>query len=200
MEILNLAVSLNRLCPRWVIGCTVALSVVMTLGSCVAAATVGEPIDEYKVKAAFLYNFAKFVQWPAEAFQSSSEPFAICVLGQDPFGRSLDDAVAGKMIEGRAFVIRRIPGLKQKVTGCHLLFISSAENKHSPPILADVTALGTLTIGESDASAADGVIINFKLDGGKVRFEINVGAAEREKLRISSRLLSLAHVVESGRK
>jgi hypothetical protein len=84
------------------------------------------------------------------------------------------------------------------VAGCHVLFIGSAENKRSLPLLAEIKTAGILTVGESEASGADGVVINFKLEGGKVRFEINVKAAERQKLRISSRLLSLAHIVESN--
>jgi hypothetical protein len=157
------------------------------------------PTDEYVVKAAFLYNFTKFVEWPASSFQSAGDPIAICVLGQDPFGHSLQDIVASRAIEGRPLVVRHVSGVNQGA-GCHVLFVGSAENKRSSPILAELKTPGILTIGESDASAADGVVINFKLDGGKVRFDINVEAAERQKLRISSRLLSLAHIVGGARK
>jgi hypothetical protein len=175
-----------------------AIGLAMALRFCLATASAEQPLDEYQVKAAFLYNFAKFVQWPSDAFQSASEPIAICVLGQDPFGRSLEDTVAGRAIEGRSLIVRHISTVKQ-VAGCHVLFIGSADHKRSPPMLADIKP-GILTVGESDASGADGVVINFKLDEGKVRFDINVDAAEREKLQISSRLLSLAHIVEPGHK
>ena len=189
----------SHLRRRWVVGRAAAVSLVMALGNCVSAGSTAQPFDEYQVKAAFIYNFVKFVQWPAEAFQSSNEPIAICVLGQDPFGRSLEDTVAGRTIDGRSLAVRHISSIKQ-VAGCHVLFIGSVETKRSLPMLAEINRPGVLTIGESDASGADGVVINFKLEGGKVRFEISVEAAELEKLRISSRLLSLAHIVESNRK
>jgi len=178
---------------------TAALGLFIALGTCLSAGPPEPQVDEYQVKAAFLYNFAKFVQWPPDAFPSPNEPIAICILGQDPFGGSLEVTVAGRAIEGRSLVVRHISNVRQ-VAGCHILFVSSAENKRSAPTLSEIRTPGILTIGESDASGADGVVINFRLDGGKVRFEINMAAAEREKLRISSRLLSLAHIVDPGRK
>jgi hypothetical protein len=181
--------------PIW----AAALGLVMTLGNCLAGGSPQHSIAEYQVKAAFLFNFAKFVQWPVGTFQSSNDPIAICVLGQDPFGGSLEAIVAGRAIEGRFLIVRFLSSIKE-VAGCQVLFISSAENKRAPPMLAEIKTLGLLTIGESDGACKDGVIINFKLDGGKVRFEINVQTAERENLRISSRLLNLAHIVESNPK
>jgi hypothetical protein len=197
MEILTRVQSRHR--PGWVIGRTAAFSFVVALGSCLIGASPEEALDEYQVKAAFLYNFAKFVQWPAGTFLSPNEPMAICVLGEDPFGHSLEDTVAGRAIEGRSLIVRHVSSIKL-VAGCHVLFISSAEKRRSPPMLSDLGAPGILTIGESDAAAAGGAIINFRLEGGKVRFDINVEAAERQKLRISSRLLSLAHIVEPAGK
>jgi hypothetical protein len=196
METVNYKWSLSPLRRGWVIGRAVALGLAAVLG---ATGSPEQPADEYQVKAAFLYNFAKFVQWPSEAFQSSKEPIAICVLGQDPFGRSLEDTVAGREIDGRSLVLRHISSVKQ-AAGCHVLFISSSENNHPLPNLAEIKTSGILTIGDSDAAGADGVVINFKIELGKVRFEINLEAAERQKLRISSRLLNLAHIVESDRK
>ena len=197
MAILNCAWSLSRLPGGRVVGRAAAVGLVIALGNCLTAGTPEQPFDEYQVKAAFLYYFVKFVQWPSEAFQSPNEPIAICVLGQDPFGRSLEDTVAGRTIEGRSLIVRHISSVKQ-VAGCHVLFIGSAENKRSLPLLAEIKTAGILTVGESEASGADGVVINFKLEGGKVRFEINVKAAERQQLRISSRLLSLSDIVESN--
>jgi hypothetical protein len=198
MEILTHVRGLGSGRRGWVIGRTATLGFVIALGNCFAD---GPPqqIDEYQVKAAFIYNFAKFVQWPAGAFQGPNEPIAICLLGEDPFGRSLEDTVAGRVIEGRSFVVRHISNLKQ-VEGCKVLFVSAKQDKHVPATLADIRLDGILTIGESDVPGGDGVVINFRVDNGKVRFDINVEAAEREKLRISSRLLSLAHVVETNKK
>src|SRR4051794_22363120 len=84
-----------------------------------------EPIAEYHVKAAFLYNFARFVEWPGEAFRSPGEPFSICVLGADPFGQDLDDVVAGKAIAGRPVAVRRFTDARE-TGGCHILFVSSS--------------------------------------------------------------------------
>jgi hypothetical protein len=176
-----------------------AFGLVMALGNCLAAGSPEAPLDEYQVKAAFLYNFAKFVQWPTGTFQSPGDALAICILGEDPFGRSLADIVAGRTIEGRPLVVRHIASVKEGAA-CQILFVGSSENKRAAPPFADVKWPGVLTIGESNTPSADGAIINFRLDSGKVRFDINVEAAEREKLRISSRLLSLAHITETNRK
>jgi hypothetical protein len=172
------------------------LSIALASGNSVVALSGEPPADEYQVKAAFIYNFAKFIQWPPEAFQDPTQPIGICILGQDPFGRSLDDTVVGHVIDGRALVVRHIVRVKPG-TDCQILFIGSAE---STRLLLIPEETGVLTIGESDSAALDRVIITFRLDGGKVRFDIDVDAASREKLRISSRLLSLAHIVGTNRK
>jgi hypothetical protein len=161
----------------------------------IAATHVEGPPDEYQVKAAFLYNFAKFVEWPGEAFENQSESLLVCVLGEDPFGRALDDVVGGKKIDGRALAIRRISDARQ-AKGCRMLFVSSSEPKSVLPVLAAINESGVLTVGESDSPAAEGMIINFILENGKIRFAINTAVAEREKLRFSSRLLSLAIIVK----
>jgi hypothetical protein len=153
-----------------------------------------QQLDEYHVKAAFLYNFAKYVDWPTEAFPTPGEPFAICVLGDDPFGRSLDDVIAGRAIVGRPVVVRRISDTRQ-TGGCHILFVTSSAGKHVVSVLAATKHSGVLTVGETGNSTSEGLIINFTLEGGKVRFEINLVAAADEKLRFNSRLLSLATVV-----
>jgi hypothetical protein len=170
----------------------------MALGSGFAVAA-DEPIDEYQVKAAFIYNFARFVQWPSWAFPNANDPFAICILGRDPFGRSLEDTVAGRTIEGHPLVVRHVAD-RRKAAGCQIVFIDSTESRHLLPTAGDLRPTGILTIGESEAAAAGGVIINFRLDADKVRFDINLEAADREKLKISSRLLSLARIVGSSRK
>ena len=172
---------------------------VMLLGSGLIAVPYEDLMDEYQVKAAFLYNFARFVEWPFESFQRSNEPLTICVLGIDPFGSSLDDTVAGRAIEGRSLAVRRISSIRQ-IAGCHVLFVSSAESKRSPPALAEIRTPGVLTVGDSGAPEMDGLIINFRLEGGKVRFAINLEAADRGRLRISSRLLSLARPADPDRK
>jgi hypothetical protein len=181
------------------IGRGTAFGFVIALGNCFAAGLSDAPIDEYQVKAAFIYNFVKFVEWPTGTFDRSNEPIVICVLGQDPFGRSLEDIVNGRAIDGRPLIVRDISNPKQ-AAGCHVLFISLSRDNHSPHASFDMTTPGVLTIGEAGAPGAVGVVIAFRLEGGKVRFEIDLEAAERARVRISSRLLSLGHIVDSNRK
>jgi hypothetical protein len=151
--------------------------------------------DEYQVKAAFIYNFAKFVEWPPQAFKTPTDPIAICILGQNPFGDALDSAVSGKTVEGRTFLVRQISD-EQKTIGCQILFVSSSERKRLHAILGEIKSGGVLTVGESDTFAEEGGVICFKVEAGKVRLQVNVEAAEQAKLRISSKLLSLAQIVK----
>jgi hypothetical protein len=166
----------------------------IAVGALLTAGAVGQTTDEYQVKAAFLFNFAKFVEWPPQTFKGPSDSMSICVLGQNPFGRSLDEAVAGKLIDGRRFVVRQVANAG-RAGGCQILFIASPQ-KIQLPELATAMA-GVLTVGESEGFAAGGGVIGFKLEGGRVRLEVNVDAADQRKLRISSKLLSLAQIVKT---
>lgn len=145
--------------------------------------------SEYDVKAAFLYNFTKFVDWPPDAFPDPSS-LKICVLGDNPFGNSLQ-TVAGELVGNRKLTVMRTDSLA-KPAGCQVLFISRSEREHVPQILAAVKGSPVLTVGDTKGFADDGVIINFVPEGSKVRFEINTDSAERARLRISSKLLQLA--------
>jgi hypothetical protein len=178
---------------RWLAIAAAALGVAMALGNCFAGAPAEQPIDEYQMKAAFLYNFAKFVTWPGDSFAGPNDAIAICVVGWGPFGHWLEDTVKGKAVEGRGLAVRHISSLGE-LHECHILFIGSSEEKGWLSRLAGVGKAGILTVGESDAAGAAGVIVNFKLEdeGNKVRFEINNRVAERQRLQISSKLLSLA--------
>ncbi len=146
------------------------------------------PLDEYQVKAAFLYNFAKFVDWPAE---HPHDPFRICVLGHDPFGRALDNVVAGRSIGERPVAVLRISA-PEAASGCQVLFVSSSERKRILPLLAEAAGTGVLSVGEVGTPTSSGMIVNFALEGGSVRFEVDVAAAAREKVSLSSKLLNLA--------
>jgi len=132
MAILNYAWRLSRLRRGRVVGRAAAVGLVMALGNCLTAGWSEQPFDEYQVKAAFLYNFVRFVEWPSEAFQSSNEPIAICVLGQDPFGRSLEDTVAGRTIEGRSLAIRHISSVKQVAGATFYLSVPPRTSARSP--------------------------------------------------------------------
>ncbi len=147
--------------------------------------------DEYQVKAAFLLNFAKFVEWPAVAFKGPEDPITICVLGQNPFGTTLDDVVRDKTVANRSFVVRGVLNAQQANT-CQIVFVSASERKRFRLLLDGFKGRSILTVGEADDFTANGGIINFKLKDARVRIEIDAGAADRAGLRISSKLLSLA--------
>lgn len=152
-------------------------------------------VNEYQVKAFFLYNFAKFVEWPAQSFKAANDPFVICILGPNPFGTSLGQAISGKVVAGRPIVIRQIADI-QPGYNCHILFVHSSEGKRFRSKGGSVNGSGVLTVGETDGFTGDGGVISFKLEDGTVRFEINVNAAGREDLHISSKLLSLAQITK----
>jgi len=167
----------------------------MILGLLLTTAAHGQRAEEYRVKAAFLLNFARFVEWPPQEFKSSADPIAICVIGQNLFGNALDNAVIGKTVEGRAFLVRQLSG-SQPLGGCQILFVSSSERNRLQAILGEIKTGGVLTVGETDAFASEGGMINFKIEGGRVRLQVNLEAAEEANLRISSTLLSLAQIVK----
>lgn len=161
----------------------------------VCLAGSAQTVDEYQVKAAFLYNFAKFAEWPAETVQSPKASITTCVLGKDPFGHWLKDTIEGRAIDSHTLVLRNINSAAE-ADSCQILFVSSTESKHTWTALAAAKKTGVLTIGECSYAIENGAVINFILDGDRVRFEINPRAAELAKVRISSRLLSLARIRE----
>jgi YfiR/HmsC-like len=167
----------------------------MILGLLLAAPAHGQKAEEYRVKAAFLFNFAKFVEWPPQMFKTATDPIAICVVGQNLFGDALNEAVSGKTVDGRPFLVRQVSG-EQPSAGCQILFVSSSERKRLHAILGEIKTEGVLTVGETDNFEAEGGIINFKIEAGRVCLQVNVDAAEQAKLRISSKLLNLAQIVK----
>jgi hypothetical protein len=175
---------------------TLRLITVVFVGMSLGAAAHAQELDEYQVKAAFLYNFAKFVEWPSQAFRTPQDPMVVCVLGRNPFGNALQEAIRGKSLEGRAFALRQVTDADE-ANGCQILFVSAAENKRYHVLCRSLKPAGILTIGEAVGFAAGGGVINFKLEAGRVRFEINAGAAEHAQLQISSKLLSLAEIVRT---
>ena len=175
-------------------GATAALLAVLFLALPAAAARSPEKELEYKVKAAVLYNFAKFVEWPAAAFPEPRSPFNLCVLGDDPFGPSLDRTVAGESIDGRPIAVQRGARLAE-LKGCHLLFVSHSERERQREVLAALRDAAVLTVGDAGRFLDDGGMIDFVLEGNKVRFEVNLTAVEKSPLKISSKLLRLARVV-----
>ena len=160
------------------------------------SAQVQDPApSEYQVKAAFLYNFGRFVEWPPQPRPPSA--FTICVLGQDPFGPVLDELIKGKSIQDLKVVVRR-PERVEDAGDCRILFISSSEDARLAHILAALRGHSVLTVGEAERFAHRGGMINFRLEGSKVRFEINPHAAEYAGLTISSQLLKLARIIHES--
>jgi len=150
-------------------------------------------IEEHRVKAAFLFNFAKFVEWPAQAFKSAGAPIEICVLGPNPFGTSLEEAVAGKVVGNRKFAVLEVRDARQ-AGECHIVFVSAEGWIRSRAVLEGIEKCCVLTVGETEDFIAGGGMINLRLENARVRVEINPDAAEQAKLRISSKLLSLAEI------
>ena len=151
-------------------------------------------IDEYRLKAAFLFHFAQFVQWPAGALSNRDGDLVVCVFGKDPFHGELEAIVQGKSIDGRTLRIRQVAQI-QESRGCHLLFVGKKESEHVPDLIAIVKNLPILTTGESEDFLRQGGIIRFCWEERKVRFEVNQEAAGKANLKISARLLLLAKTV-----
>ncbi len=171
----------------------------LTLVCCALSASVaraGSSSAEYAVKAAFLFNFAKFVDWPAATFPDANKPIIIGVLGDDPFGQQLEETVQGELILGRKVVIQRSSQVDD-LKACQLLFICKSEKNKISEIIAALGNANILTVGETEGFARHGGIIGFYLDNNKVRFEINPDAAKSHGLKISSKLLGLARIVNS---
>lgn len=161
-------------------------------GVWLAAPVRAQTADEYRVKAAFLYNFAKFVEWPAQAFKGPADPISICIIGKNPFGNALEQAVIGQTVQGRAFTVRQVT----EAPGCQVLFVSSSERKRLPDILRQAKPPGVLTVGECDNFTAEGGVMNFRIQDGTVKIQVNVDAAAQQQIRISSKLLGLAEIVK----
>ena len=151
--------------------------------------------QEYLVKAAFLFNFTKFVDWPSESFKDNAAPIKLYILGDDPFGEALD-TIRDKTVKGRRLVIKRCQKVEE-LEGAHLLFISASEKGRVNQILQSLKNTPVLTISETERFGQMGGIINFITVENKVQFEINSEQAQQNKLKISSQLLKLARIVRS---
>lgn len=151
------------------------------------------------MKAAFLFNFAKFVEWPDRSFESPQSAFRICVIGQDPFGGALDEYL-GKTIEGRPVQLARYPSANglAETRHCQILFISASEKTHFHEVIESLRGDSALLVGDADGFAASGGTIEFTLEDNHIRFSINPEAAQRADLKLSSKLLALAKIVHDG--
>jgi hypothetical protein len=155
---------------------------------------LAQSINEYQVKAAYLFNFAKFIQWPPEAFASDQAPLFLCIVGEDPFGQPLDGIVQGKTINGHTLIVRRITNLDDLKT-CQIVFIGSGDKKRLSELLRRLKGSNALAVGESRDFTGMGGGIQFYLENDRIRFSINVDALQRAHLTASSKLLALAKIV-----
>jgi hypothetical protein len=148
-------------------------------------------VSEYQVKAAYLYNFAKFAEWPASAFTSADDPIRLCVLNDPPFHSELIQIVKDKTIAGRAVLAVPVQN-GQKARGCHILFIDSSQTGEATHLLEALHGSNVLTVGETESFVDQGGIISFVTQDGQVHFQVNHKAATQSGIRLSSRLLSVA--------
>jgi len=176
--------------PRWAIG---VLLLLCAMGVRSVGAQDGGS-GEYQIKAAFLFHFGEFVEWPAETFKDVNSPITYCTIGEDPFRGALDESLRAKAIGGHRARIQHLKNL-DGVANCQVLFIGAAESKRDNSIVAKGKGNGVLTVGESQGFAEDGGMIEFCREGNKIRFEINLGAVSAAKLKMSARLLALAKTV-----
>ncbi len=156
--------------------------------------------SEYLIKAGFIFNFAKFVEWPPTTFAQPDSPIVIGILGTDPFGTIIDHIVQDKKIGGRGFVVKRLKwGAEAKdLRECKILFVGASERAHIDELVQIVKFLPILTVGETPGFAEHGGVIRFVLEDNRVRFEVNVDAARQGGLTISSRLLTLARIIQQA--
>jgi hypothetical protein len=169
------------------------ISILFLLLSSLAGAQT-PALTENQIKAGFLLNFAKFVEWPADAFADPTSPLVLGIVGGDLIGDLLLQAASGKTVNGRAVVLKRFKD-DQNLTGCNILFVGASEEKRISQILEKLKGSSVLTVGESDGFAQVGGVINFFIDHNKVRLEINLDAATRARLRISAKVIAVGRLV-----
>ena len=152
------------------------------------------PPTEYEVKAAFLYNFARFVEWPRDVVPPDGASFRIAILGEDPFGPALESALSGKRVLEHPLEVTRVKRAEDALAA-HIVFVSASEAPRLERVLRVLGGHSVLTVGDTDEFARRGGIIGFRTDERRVRFEINPDEAARARLKLSSHLLRLARVV-----
>jgi hypothetical protein len=157
-------------------------------------AAAQDALPEYQVKAAYLFNFFKFVEWPQDSFGDPTTPVVIGVVGEDPFGTTLPVVIAGKTVQGRELVFRKYY-VGEDLRGAHILFISASEKKRLPAILLSLRGSWVLTVSDVDGFLDQGGMIQFVNENDRIRFAINLSATSQANLKMSSKLLSLAKLV-----
>jgi hypothetical protein len=171
----------------------------LTAAGAEAATAAATPSREYEIKAAFLYNFTKFVEWPAASFPDATAPIVIGVLGDSPFAAALERVVHDRTVNGRAIAVRRVESLEELATA-HVLFVASTEEARFGSLEPTIETSPILTVGESEFFASLGGVVTFVVQDDKVRFEVNASSADHAGLKISAQLLKLATTVRRSRR
>jgi hypothetical protein len=180
--------------PRsWLLGCVC----LWLAGGWLAVAEDNAGVSEYQVKAVFLYNFTKFTDWPASAFASSNAPIVIGIVGEDPFGKTLDAVINGDTARGHPLVVKRLRA-DEDLRSCQVLFIGRSEKKRLSSLLQKLKSSPVLTVSDATDFAEQGGMVSFLLVQKNVKFEINQAAAEAAGLQISAKLLKLAYTAKSN--
>ena len=191
MEILMMRAMLVRRLRATVIRLLCGVMLLLTLTPARAAPS------EYELQAAFIYQIARFVEWPSTGMPvNTGEPLRLCVLGSNPFGAALG-SIRGKPVNERRMEVSLLD-MDAGISECAILFIAAPAEKHLERIAALSRGAGVLTIGDTQGFAGRGVMVNFFQQDGKIRFEVNLDATRHGGLKISSKLLSLARIVEAG--
>jgi len=175
----------------------VFLALYLLTGGYWDAMAQSQTATENEVKAALIYNFVKFITWSDSSFSNPNDPFLICVLTEDTSGNIMQASLKDKEVKGRIIHIAQ-SNEYQSLKGCQVFFISLSQNAKSTEVLNKIKSKNILTIGESDGFAKSGGIIGLYKEGGKLRFEINLEAADRADLKISSKLLSLGTITKNN--
>jgi hypothetical protein len=153
--------------------------------------------DEYQVKAVFLFNFSRFVEWPASAFPKADTPFVVGVYGNDPFGGDLDEVVKGETANGHPLTVRRVRSAAE-AAACQILFIPKEENRRLDELVSALAKSNTLTVSDLPGASQRGVMIRLVTENGRIRLRIDVEAARAAQLTISSNLLRAAEIVAAN--
>jgi len=177
-------------------GCRGILAGVFLLAFLSPAFAQSKESGEYQLKLAFLYNFAQFVQWPPDSFSSSGAPLTICVLGNNPFEGQIEQSLRGREVGGHPIELRRL-NPQDDPHACQMIFVRAAETQSAARIFARARGSSILTVGETTGFAEKGGIINLAREENRLRFEVNIDTAAQTRLKISSKLLSLAKIVRN---
>ena len=175
-------------------GATAVLLAAVLFGGSAPVLAQGRASSEYDVKAAFLFHFAQFVEWPEGTFRDTTSPLLYCMIGEDPFQGALDASFKGKTIGAHALQVKHLKEMDE-AQGCQVVFLGKLGKRSVPEELARLKGTPVLTVGETEQFVKENGMIGFCLEDNKIRFEINLESAERAKLKISARLLALAKAV-----